>query len=130
MALLIAIGVPEISGALIGILTSYNVKTWYGKLKKPSFCPPNWIFGVVWPVLYAVIGLASYLIYEDGGFRAQLVPLAVYISNLVVNNLWSVIFFGAHRMLLVNRPESRLLPLMSRFLVRRFLTFSWLTGQR
>jgi tryptophan-rich sensory protein len=98
--LLIAVGTPEILGALVGILTSHNIKTWYNNLKKPSFCPPDWIFGVVWPVLYALIGVASYLIYEDGGFQAQLLPLAVYISNLAVNNLWSVVFFGAHQIFL------------------------------
>jgi tryptophan-rich sensory protein len=132
--LLIAVGTPEILGALVGILTSHNIKTWYNNLKKPSFCPPDWIFGVVWPVLYALIGVASYLIYEDGGFQAQLLPLAVYISNLAVNNLWSVVFFGAHQIFLVRQtrmvPNHDFVCTFSFFLARHFWTFSWLMGQR
>eukprot|EP00118_Oscarella_pearsei_P025412 m.308138 g.308138 ORF g.308138 m.308138 type:complete len:177 (+) comp43441_c0_seq1:1607-2137(+) len=98
-ALVVAIAVPNLGGVIIGFVVSKNL-SWYAKLKKPSFNPPNWLFGVAWTILYTLMGVASYLIYEDGGFEKNLIPLLIYAGNLIFNFLWSIIFFGLHFIML------------------------------
>jgi len=60
--------------------------------------PQNWLFGPVWTVLYAAMGYASYRVYEQGGFAKQGAPLGVYIAQLVLNFLWTPLFFFFHRL--------------------------------
>ena len=73
------------------------VDTWYMAITKPSFNPPNWIFGPVWIVLYTLMGISAFLIWkEDIKNKAVRNALTVFILQLIVNILWSVVFFGAH----------------------------------
>jgi len=69
---------------------------WYAQLQKPSWNPPAWIFGPVWTALYAMMAVAAWLIWRRGGFAAQRVPLAVFLLQLLLNALWSPLFFGLH----------------------------------
>lgn len=97
-ALAVCLIIPVVGGLLLGFASTGSIKGWYATLKKPSWNPPNWLFGPVWTVLYAAMGYASYAVYEKGGFKAQAVPLGIYIAQLVLNFLWTPLFFIAHRL--------------------------------
>lgn len=74
-----------------------EIPTWYAALVKPAISPPNWVFGPVWTTLYILMAVAAWLVYLKGwehpGVKAA---LAVYALQLVLNALWSYIFFGMH----------------------------------
>jgi translocator protein len=71
---------------------------WYAHLRKPAWNPPNWIFGPVWTVLYMLMAIAAWLVWQRGGFRQQRAALALYLVQLLFNGLWSPLFFGLHRL--------------------------------
>jgi len=91
-----AILVCEAVGLLAGWATQTSVTTWYPTLIKPGFTPPNWIFAPVWILLYALMGLAAFLIWRCGlrHVRVQNALLAFGVQ-LVLNAGWSFAFFGA-----------------------------------
>lgn len=82
------------AAALTGAL--FRPGAWYEALRKPGWTPPNWAFPVVWSVLYVLIAIAGFLVWEAGGLAAA-PALAVYGGQLVLNALWSVLFFGLRR---------------------------------
>ncbi|OGF47614.1 MAG: TspO protein [Candidatus Firestonebacteria bacterium RIFOXYC2_FULL_39_67] len=85
----------ELIGILGAIFTMPAVKSWYMEINKPSFNPPNWIFGPAWTTLYLLMGIAFFLIWEKGLKNSKVKNAAVvFIIQLIVNFLWSVIFFG------------------------------------
>ena len=92
--LILCLAVPQAIGIVGGLATASSVKTWYAELSKPSFNPPGWVFGPVWTLLYAAMGVACYLVWKDGldkpGVRTALV---VYAVQLALNCLWSYLFF-------------------------------------
>ena len=69
---------------------------WYAALAKPTWSPPNWVFGPVWSTLYVMMGIASWLVWRLEGFRAARVALTLFLIQLVLNALWSFLFFGIH----------------------------------
>jgi translocator protein len=75
--------------------TMFPPDSWYTSLVKPSWNPPNWLFGPVWTVLYAMNAVAAWRVYRRG---SSLIPISVWILHLVPNALWSMFFFGMHRM--------------------------------
>ena len=98
--IVVSIAVCELAGIVGSVFTMPSIPGWYAGLAKPSFNPPNWIFGPVWTLLYALMGLAAYLVYEKGFKRPEVKKaLAVFAAQLVMNTLWSIVFFGAHRIL-------------------------------
>ena len=90
-----SIVVCQLAGVVGGIFTASSVGTWYGGLVKPSFNPPGWIFSPVWISLYLMMGIALFLILRKGfgsaGVRAAVV---LFACQLVLNALWSFLFFG------------------------------------
>ena len=84
------------SAAATGIIAKPGV--WYAALNKPSFNPPNWIFGPVWTLLYLAMGFAAWRVWIRGGFAAQTRPLGHYIVQLGLNAAWPPIFFALHRL--------------------------------
>lgn len=70
---------------------------WYAALAKPAWNPPNWIFGPVWTALYALMAVAAWRIWRQAGFGGAGVALGLFIVQLVLNALWSYLFFGLHR---------------------------------
>ncbi len=93
--LVIAVAVPLLVGGLSGFATARGVSDWYPTLIKPSFNPPEWVFGPVWTVLYISMGVAAFLVWREGldgdGVR---IALAVFAIQLALNGLWSILFFG------------------------------------
>jgi benzodiazapine receptor len=88
----VAILICEAAGLIGTIFTSDSISTWYTTITKPSFNPPNWIFGPVWTTLFALMGVALYLVWKQRNRKA----LYIFGAQLVLNILWSVIFFGLH----------------------------------
>lgn len=91
----ICIGGTMLIGALSGLATSSSVDTWYPTLEKPSFDPPNWIFGPVWTFLYVLMGIASGLVWNSRHAPALIrKALATYAAQLALNAAWSILFFA------------------------------------
>jgi tryptophan-rich sensory protein len=94
---LVAILVICFTAAGLGsVATTPNVATWYASLAKPSWNPPNWLFGPVWTVLYIGMAVAAWLVWRQGGFRQMRWPLTLFALQLALNAAWSWIFFGFH----------------------------------
>ena len=100
LRILVAIVICELAGVIGSMFTAPAIPGWYAGLAKPSFNPPNWVFGPVWTALYAMMGLAAYLVYEKGWNRPEVrKALTVFGVQLVLNALWSVVFFGGRQLL-------------------------------
>jgi translocator protein len=97
IGLVVALLLPLSLGG-IGAVAS-NRSTWYQTLRKPSFNPPNWIFGPVWTLLYLLMGLSSWLVWRERRNNRPSVQGALgwYGVQLLFNGLWSIIFFGMRR---------------------------------
>ena len=95
--LTVAIIGSELAGIVGSVFTAPSITTWYTTLTKPSFNPPSWVFGPVWTTLFALMGIAAFLVWKKG-FEHKNVRIAlwVFISQLILNTLWSIIFFGLH----------------------------------
>jgi tryptophan-rich sensory protein len=76
----------------------YMPGEWYVALAKPSWNPPNWIFGPVWTVLYMLMAVAAWRVWRQVGFSGAGIALGLFIVQLVLNALWSYLFFGLHRL--------------------------------
>ena len=101
LRLLLSIAACLLIGFLGSLVTTPSVSTWFSTINKPSFSPPNWLFAPVWTILYILMGISAYLVWNKGlekkGVREALIIFGV---QLVFNFLWSFIFFGLHQPLL------------------------------
>ena len=79
-----------------GFVTTPNIPTWYASLAKPIWTPPDWVFGPVWTLLYAAMAVAAWLVWRQGSPERRS-PLTAWGVQLILNTLWSWIFFGLHR---------------------------------
>lgn len=93
--LIISLLVCLAAGFIGSLATNKSIPTWYAGLKKPSFSPPNAIFGPVWTVLFILMAVAAFLAWRKG-IETEPVKLALIIfgAQLILNILWSVFFFG------------------------------------
>src|SRR3546814_2570976 len=82
--------------AAIGSAASIQAGPFYTQLVRPGWAPPPDIFGPGWTVLYALMGIAAWLVWRVGGFRAARAALTLFLVQLAVNALWSWLFFGWH----------------------------------
>lgn len=95
LKILLSITICLAVGGLSGYLTSGSISTWYVGINKPSFNPPNWIFGPVWTTLYTLMGVSAGLIWSKGlEFATTKKALSVFGIHLALNFSWSLIFFG------------------------------------
>lgn len=84
------------SAAYLGsAVTTPKIGGWYADLAKPSFNPPNWIFGPVWTVLYLSMAVASWLVWRQRGWIDAKLPLSLFGIQMGLNVVWSWIFFGS-----------------------------------
>lgn len=97
LLLIACITVPLALGAWAGIVTSSNIASWYETLNKPSFRPPNWLFAPVWTTLYVLMGISFLLIIQDKKSASKTRAIQYAITQLVLNTLWSFLFFYFHQ---------------------------------
>lgn len=69
---------------------------WYTQIARPDWTPPNWLFGPVWTFLYVAMAVAAWLVTRSGGWQGNRLALGLYLMQLLLNALWSWLFFGEH----------------------------------
>ena len=94
VALALSLAIAFGAAAIGGLATARSLRSWYVTLPKPSWNPPNRVFGPVWTLLYLAMGVAAWLVWTAGDGADVAVPLAWYGGQLVLNVAWSVAFFG------------------------------------
>ncbi len=96
----------QVFGAVVWLVLTFGAAAigsrflpdeWYRKLNKPSWNPPNWIFGPVWTLLYLLMAIAAWLVWRQLGFSNDILPESFFVVQLVLNILWSWLFFGRHQ---------------------------------
>lgn len=96
-SLVLAVLACEVVGASGAVFTAAGLQSWYATLAKPALAPPNWVFGPVWTALFALMGVAVWLVWRriDGprGDAARL-ALGLFAAHFLVNLAWSAVFFG------------------------------------
>jgi len=120
LKIVVSIIICELAGIIGAFFTTPAIGAWYGGLNKPSFSPPNWIFGPVWTALFVLMGISLYLVWSkkwrvknelrfkdrkpanklsqkflSGSWQKANIIL-IFVLQLVLNVLWSIIFFGFH----------------------------------
>lgn len=96
LGLAVAIGVAQLAGIIGSFFTAPSIPGWYETLVKPALNPPSWVFGPVWITLYALMGIAAFLVWKKGWHRTDVKVALIFFSiQLVLNALWSIIFFGS-----------------------------------
>lgn len=93
LKLLFSIILPLSIGAIAGMFTSDAVPEWYASLNRPSFSPPNWIFGPVWTTLYILMGISLFLIWKQAVSKERNMAIIIFLLQLLLNFAWSFIFF-------------------------------------
>ena len=93
--LVVSIIACQCAGFIGSLATTPNIPTWYAALEKPFFTPPSWLFAPAWITLYLLMAIAAFLIWRKGlGEEGVKCALIVFLVQLVLNSLWSVVFFG------------------------------------
>ncbi|MEI8067750.1 MAG: TspO/MBR family protein [Candidatus Shapirobacteria bacterium] len=94
--LLISLLIPLFIGYFGSIFTISQIPTWYLGINKPELLPPNGIFGPVWTILYILMGVSLYFVWTAKTKKSKKVAFSVFGIQLVLNLLWSIIFFNYH----------------------------------
>ena len=89
------IGIVEAVGALSGFISRNGMKLYGTAVAKPPLSPPGWVFGVVWVILYALMAISAYRVYQAPESQARSRGLNLFVIQLIVNFFWSPIFFNA-----------------------------------
>jgi benzodiazapine receptor len=83
------------AGGIVSLFTFKSIPTWYAHLKKPRYTPPNRVFGPVWTVLYILMGMSVFLVWQSGITTSDaIIAFTLFWIQLAFNAFWSVIFFG------------------------------------
>lgn len=105
LRLAISISIPVAAGIIGAIFTFGSVSTWYQAIEKPWFTPPSWLFGPAWTMLYILMGISLFLVWEkkktssskttdQTPSSSKVAAYAAYGAQLTLNALWSILFFG------------------------------------
>ena len=100
IAVVTVIAIEVLGGASGWLSNSGYGNSWFDALEKPKFMPPGWAFGVVWPILYALLGIAVAMIIVEPPSPRRQAALTLFFIQLVLNFAWSPIFFAGHDIVL------------------------------
>lgn len=94
--MLISIGIPLILvGGLTSLLTMNSMQI-YSEINQPKLSPPGWLFPIVWTILFILMGISSYIVWNSNSGN-KLLGLTVYAAQLIVNFTWSLVFFNGQK---------------------------------
>jgi tryptophan-rich sensory protein len=88
------IGLSFVAAAIGAWVNTTAIQTWYTTIQKPDWLPPNWAFPVVWTLLYVLMGVAAWLVWRERRKARVMLPLLLFVLQLILNAGWSIIFFG------------------------------------
>lgn len=93
--LIVSLIIPQVAGLIGSVFTTSSVNGWYSTIIRPDIAPPNWIFGPVWTTLFVLMGIALYLVWKKEETQKKKVRVALHLfaTQLILNTLWSIIFF-------------------------------------
>ena len=94
--LILSLILPQCAGLVGSFWTAPAIESWYSTLTKPSFSPPNYIFAPVWIILYLMMSLSIYLIWQKLDKQPKRIKplMTLFWIHLIINGLWSIVFFG------------------------------------
>jgi len=93
-ALIVSMGTCLLVGGSGSLVTATSVREWYPHIQKPSWTPPDAAFGPVWSVLYLLMGVSAWLIWRNSEGSTRRRTLLIFVTQLVLNGIWSFLFFG------------------------------------
>jgi tryptophan-rich sensory protein len=96
LMLVVFVGICLLVGFIGGYSTRHAIETWYAGLTKPSWNPPNWVFGPVWTILYILMGIAAWYVWRAPQSPARSLALWIFGIQLFLNFIWTPLFFGMH----------------------------------
>lgn len=94
-SILILLGFILFSALIASSGIVFKPGTWYQGLAKPSWTPPNRAFPIVWSILYLLIAISGWLVWREAGF--VIIPFGIFLGQMILNFLWSMLFFGRRR---------------------------------
>ena len=99
LTLVVAVLVVELVGASGSLFTVQGLGSWYETLARPALAPPNWVFGPVWTTLFALMGVAAWLVWRRANRQPEAARVAgiAFVAQFVLNLTWSAVFFGMQR---------------------------------
>lgn len=97
VAILGAVGWLVLTFAAAALGARFLPDEWYRRLNKPAWNPPNSIFAPVWTMLYLLMAVAAWLVWRRYGISGALVPLLLFVAQLLLNAAWTWLFFGRHQ---------------------------------
>lgn len=92
--LALCITLPLLVGGISGFATANSINDWYLHINKPSFNPPNYLFGPVWTTLYILMGISFYMILQKASHEIRKKAVNIFSIQLLLNFCWSFIFFN------------------------------------
>ncbi len=126
--LVVSIVICQLAGLIGSLFTTPSIPTWYATLQKPSFTPPNWLFAPVWTTLFVLMGISAFLVWRKGLNDKQVrISLSIFGAQLILNILWSIMFFGL-KSPLVGFIEISILWLAILFTILKFFKISKTAG--
>ncbi|MCX2979989.1 tryptophan-rich sensory protein [Halieaceae bacterium IMCC14734] len=84
------------AASAIGAVASIQAKSFYADLVQPAWAPPAWVFGPMWTLLYAMMAISAWLVWRSGGLRYHRFAFSLFFAQLILNGLWSWLFFAWH----------------------------------
>jgi tryptophan-rich sensory protein len=91
---IVSLVICQLAGFIGGAFTAPAITGWYAALEKPSFSPPNWIFSPVWIILFLLMGVTLYILWQNMQKTEAKIAMVFFIIQLALNILWSALFFG------------------------------------